>query len=149
MTERNLKIDSDFRPEEMEIATSAPMGIALISPTTNPWPVSNNESDQAPKVLLLGFFLAALQAVDGVLTSIGVTRFGTSIEGNPMLRQLMENFGHIPTLAILKLIAIIIVLSLTYLAQRRPWVHNAIGALTCVYLVAAIIPWTYILFIKG
>lgn len=149
MAELSLKINSEYKAEEMEITSSTQMGIALISPATNPWPVSNGESDQAPKVLLLGFFLAALQAVDGVLTSIGVTRFGTSIEGNPMLRQLMEHFGHIPTLAILKLIAIIIVLSLTYLAQRRPWVHNAMGALTCVYLVAAILPWTYILFIKG
>lgn len=133
----------------MEIATSTPIGIALISPATNSFRASNSESDQTPKVLLLGFFLASLQAADGVLTSIGVTRFGTSIEGNPVLRQLMEHFGHIPTLAILKLIAIIIVLSLTYLAQRRPWVHNAMGALTCVYLVAAILPWTYILFFKG
>ena len=99
-------------------------------------------------ILLIGVALALLQLADGILTSIGVSRFGVGIEGNPLLRAMMREFGHIPTLTILKFIAVMIVIGLTLLAHRLPWVKNAMGALTCLYLVAAIIPWTYLLFIK-
>ncbi len=106
--------------------------------------VKSNTSD----IIFLGIILAILQLMDGVLTSIGVARFGIGIEGNPLLRALMAEFGHIQTLTLLKFLAIMIVIGLTLLAYRLPWIKNAMGALTCLYLVAAIIPWTYLLFIK-
>lgn len=102
----------------------------------------------ARNVLMLGVLLALLQAADGILTSVGINRFGITIEGNPFLRSLMEEFGHIPTLALVKLLAIIVVVSLTIIANRLPWVKSAMGAVTCIYLFAAILPWTYILFFR-
>ncbi len=99
-------------------------------------------------VLFLGIVLGLLQLADGVLTSIGVSRFGVGIEGNPLLRVLMTEFGHVPTLAMLKSFALFVVFGLTLLGLRLPWVKSAMGALTCIYLFAAILPWTYLLFIK-
>ncbi|MCB0343789.1 MAG: hypothetical protein KDD66_01660 [Bdellovibrionales bacterium] len=102
----------------------------------------------ARSVIEIGVLLMLFQAMDGVLTTIGINRFGLAAEGNPVLRQLMVEFGHIPTLTILKSTAIIIVLALTLIAARLPWVKNAMSALTCLYFFTAIVPWTYILFIK-
>lgn len=102
----------------------------------------------ARSVIEIGVLLMLFQAFDGVLTTIGINRFGIAAEGNPFLRQLMSEFGHIPTLTILKAAAIFIVLALTLIAARLPWVKNAMGALTCLYFFTAIVPWTYILFIK-
>ncbi len=102
----------------------------------------------ARSVIEIGVLLMLFQAMDGVLTTIGINRFGIAAEGNPVLRQLMTEFGHIPTLTFLKSMAIIIVLALTLIAARLPWVKNAMGALTCLYFFTAIVPWTYILFIK-
>ena len=100
------------------------------------------------RALLLGALLCSLQAADGFLTSMGVSRFGLSMEGNPMLRYLMLEFGHVATLSVVKLLAIFVVISLTYYARRITWVHNAMGAISCIYVFAAIVPWTYILFVK-
>ena len=102
----------------------------------------------AREVLFLGVLLAFLQLLDGIFTSMGVARWGTSVEGNPFLRTMMEQFGHLPTLALMKCLAIGIICCLTMLAQERPWVKNAMSAVCCVYVVAAIIPWAFILFIR-
>ncbi|MCB0324848.1 MAG: hypothetical protein KDD69_14795 [Bdellovibrionales bacterium] len=100
------------------------------------------------KAFFLGAFLAVLQALDGVLTSMGVSRFGVAIEGNPFIRSLMEELGHVTALGLVKALAILIIVALTIFARRLPWINNAMGAIGCVYLFAAIIPWTYILFLK-
>lgn len=106
--------------------------------------------DQLPaaNVLLIGSFLALLQLVDGLFTSMGVERFGIAVEGNPLLRHLMAEFGHIPTLASLKILAVLVIVALTLFARQLPWIKNALGAVSCVYLFAAIMPWTYILFLS-
>ena len=102
----------------------------------------------AKKALLLGCFLSLLQALDGMLTMLGVSRFGVGVEGNPLVRGLMEEFGHVPALTIIKCVAIGVVIALSYFATKLPWVNNAMGAVSCVYIFGAIIPWTYILFVR-
>ena len=92
--------------------------------------------------------LIILQALDGVLTSLGVSRYGIAAEGNPILRELMREFGHVHVLSIVKVTAIFFVLALSYYAQRLAWVQRAMGAISCIYLFTAILPWTYILFIQ-
>jgi len=98
--------------------------------------------------VITGLFLALLQAADGILTSMGISRFGIAMEGNPLLRSVMEQFGHVPTLAVLKLTAICVIISLIYASAKISWVKNALGAVSAVYFFAAIMPWTYILFVK-
>ncbi len=108
------------------------------------------EQDSLPArdVIIASVFLGLLQALDGVLTSIGIARFGTSAEGNPLLRLMMEQFGQVPTLAVFKIAAICIVASLALLARHLPWIKDALHAVSGVYLFAAILPWTYILYVQ-
>ena len=98
--------------------------------------------------LFIGALLAILQAMDGLLTSLGVARFGSSVEGNPLLRVLFDQYGCVPTLAIFKTMAILSVVTLTCVAKELPWVKQMMEAMSCFYLIVAVIPWAYILFIK-
>lgn len=102
----------------------------------------------APEALLLGSLLVLLQLIDGVLTAIGIFRFGVSIEGNPVLRHFMIEYGHIPTLAVLKLFAVLVVCLLINASRRLRWVPGALGLVSLIYIITAVIPWTYILFIQ-
>ena len=106
-------------------------------------------TDQANSCLLLTTALVALQAADGILTSMGVSRYGISIEGNPLLRSLMLEFGYITTISCVKIVAVIFVLILGYYARKRPWISGAMGAISCIYFFVAILPWTYILFLSN
>ncbi len=99
--------------------------------------------------MFVGLLLIVLQAADGVLTSLGVSRYGIAAEGNPILRWLMAEFGHVQTLGVVKFIACLFVVALGYYARRLQWVQNAMGAISCIYIFTAILPWTYILFIQG
>lgn len=101
----------------------------------------------ASRAFVLGSLLVVLQILDGLLTSVGVIRYGTAAEGNPFLRHMMEEFGHLPTIAVCKFLAILIVITLTVIARNRIWVQQAMGVVSCFYLVGAIIPWTIVLYL--
>jgi serine/threonine protein kinase len=98
--------------------------------------------------IYFGCFLASLQVADGYLTSLGTKRFGISAEGNPLLRNMMENIHPDQALLSAKLLAISIVIILTLIAKKSRWVKDLIGTLSCIYLFAAIIPWCYLLYFK-
>jgi hypothetical protein len=68
---------------------------------------------------------------------------GPGIEGNPLLASLMRVVGEGAALVAAKLLAgsLGIVLHLT-------GVHRIVAALTCLYLAAAVIPWTALLFLR-
>jgi hypothetical protein len=100
------------------------------------------------QVIVIGISLCVLQILDGLLTLMGVSRFGIDIEGNPLLRNLMLQFGSEFILLVTKLFAILVVILLTTLAHKIFWIKNALAAVSCVYLFGAILPWTYILFVK-
>ena len=112
-------------------------------------PRSHVANPQLParEVFALGMFLSLLQIIDGMLTNMGVTQFGVQIEGNPFLRSMMLEFGHVPTLTAVKVMSIMLVITLTVYSGRIPWVKHALKAITGIYIAAAIVPWTYILFI--
>lgn len=98
--------------------------------------------------IFFGVFLASMQIFDGVLTSMGMTRFGTHAEGNPMMRFLIEQIGTHQALVAVKIMAVLLVVFLTVLAKRAKWIKDLIGVLSCVYLFAAVLPWIYLLFVK-
>jgi hypothetical protein len=89
---------------------------------------------------VLVLFLLA-QCFDGVFTYVGVLSFGMHIEANPVIAALMASFGHGPALAGAKIVAG----GLGICLHLRE-VHGAVAALTAFYAVAAIGPWTAILF---
>lgn len=97
------------------------------------------------ELVTLGVILAILQILDGVLTGIGVSMLGTGMEGNFILRSMMESWGHMTALIVVKTFAIGVVASLTVLATIVPWLKQALRAMIVLYLVAAVIPWTAIL----
>ena len=99
-------------------------------------------------VYYFGLFLVSLQIMDGVLTSKGMLRYGTFAEGNPILRQLMESFTPAQTLFMVKAFAIMAVVLITLIARRSHAVRDMIGALSCIYLFVAILPWAYLLLLK-
>ena len=93
-------------------------------------------------VAVIVFLLA--QASDGILTYIGVSTFGRTIEGNPMIVWLMAAFGDGAGLATAKLAAACFGIALHLSA-----VHKAVAALAAFYVVVAIVPWVTLLFVRA
>jgi Domain of unknown function (DUF5658) len=84
------------------------------------------------------------QAMDGVFTYVGLVVYGPSIEANPFLAWLMNAVGLGPALAGAKIMAAGLGIILHLVA-----VHRAVAFLTVLYLSAAILPWTRLLFVRG
>jgi hypothetical protein len=84
-------------------------------------------------------FLVA-QCLDGVFTYVGVTTFGTRIEGNPIIALLMSHVGHGVALLIAKGTA-----GALGMALHLGGVHRAVACLACFYVAAAVLPWVAIL----
>jgi hypothetical protein len=95
----------------------------------------------APFLVLVLFQLLDLQ-----LTLHGISAFGSSIEGNPLISMLFPLLGTTASLVVVKMIAITLVLGLSALSGRVRWLPAAIWSLNCVYGIAAIIPWSLLLF---
>jgi hypothetical protein len=90
----------------------------------------------------LVLFLIA-QAGDGVLTYVGVTLYGSHIEGNPLISWLMSSMGHGPALTTAKLTA-----GGFGIALHLSSVHKVVALLAAFYFVAAIGPWITILYLR-
>lgn len=78
-----------------------------------------------------------VQLADWLATYQGVIHFGTDIEGNPLLRFLMERYDIVLTLTSAKLAAMIAG-SFLHLFNR----HLEVASLTFIYTCCAVIPWT-------
>ena len=81
------------------------------------------------------------QILDGVFTYTGVSVFGIAAEGNPVLVWLMTSYGEVIALAGAKTLAAGCGIALYLLAVDR-----LLAMLTLVYIGAALIPWTLVLF---
>ena len=83
---------------------------------------------------------AATQVADGMMTAAGAAHYGTSIEANPLLVFLFGAVGTGTALVAVKLFAIACA-TLLHLRSK----HVALTILTVVYVIAALVPWTFIL----
>ena len=81
------------------------------------------------------------QVLDGALTYVGVLTFGRSIEANPLLAWLMGEVGEGTAVTSAKVLA-----GTCGIALHLTAVHRIVAVLTLVYLGAAVIPWTNLLF---
>ncbi len=81
------------------------------------------------------------QILDGVFTYAGVSAFGVAAEGNPLLAWLMASYGELLALAGAKILAACCGVALYLLAVDR-----LLATLTLVYIGAALVPWTLVLF---
>ena len=81
-----------------------------------------------------------VQISDGLFTYLGIAAFRLSIEANPLIAWSVSTFGLGSALIAIKLFAVTCgaVLHLNEM-------HRTVGALTLVYLVGAVWPWTRVL----
>lgn len=84
--------------------------------------------------VLFAFILA--QVADGLLTYLGIRKFGIGIEGNPLVAWYVVTFGAGVALVGAKGLAVACGATLYLRAM-----HRTIGALTLMYLTAAVWPW--------
>src|SRR4026209_2713802 len=82
----------------------------------------------------------AVQVGDGVLTVVGIDRFGPGIEANPILVHTIMAFGSVPALCAAKSIAIVAGSFLHAYSY-----HLVLAALTVAYVFATLIPWALLL----
>ena len=81
-----------------------------------------------------------VQALDGILTYLGVHIWGPSVEANPLISTAVSVAGAGVGLAAAKLFAVGLGI---VLHLRR--VHGVVALLTAFYLAVAIVPWTMLL----
>lgn len=93
----------------------------------------------------LTLLLIVCQVLDGIATAVGLSRFGTGLEGNILLREGMKLCGVVPTLLVAKSAAIAMVIGLRRLRGQVVWVGEALLILSVIYMSAALIPWMIIL----
>lgn len=77
-----------------------------------------------------------VQALDGILTYLGVHIWGPSVEANPLISSAVSVAGVGTGVAIAKLFAVGLGM---VLHLRR--VHGVVALLTAFYLAVAIVPW--------
>lgn len=85
-------------------------------------------------VVLVAFLV--LQALDGVLTYVGVRIYGLRIEGNPVMAWLMSSLGQGFALMLAKGTA-----GAFGIALHMSAVHRVVAVLAAFYLAIAIVPW--------
>ena len=87
-------------------------------------------------------FLAfvVVQIADGLLTYRGIAAFGIGIEANSLVAWYAGTFGIGLSLVAIKLVAVTCGSVLHLNAM-----HRTLGALTLVYVAAAVWPWTRVL----
>jgi uncharacterized membrane protein len=100
---------------------------------------SGTRWDRFGAAALVAFLLA--QALDGVLTYVGVSTYGLRMEGNPFVGWLMSAMGEAAGVATAKVAAGFFGIAL-YLSA----VHKAVALLTLFYVAVAVVPWVAILF---
>lgn len=91
--------------------------------------------------IIIAFLI--LQALDGIFTYLGLARYGQGAEGNPLISAAMPIVGQAAALASAKLVAA----SLGAILHVSG-VHRIVAALTALYLVAAVVPWAALLFVR-
>lgn len=93
-------------------------------------------------IVLVAFLL--VQALDGVLTYVGVRMYGPGIEGNPLLAWLMGSLGQGLALTLAKGTA-----SAFGIVLHLSAVHRVVAVLAAFYLAVAILPWIGTLYYWG
>jgi hypothetical protein len=102
------------------------MNLSLATPT----PADNRFGDIAVVTFMV------VQALDGVLTYLGVHIWGPSVEANPLISSAVSFAGVGTGVAIAKLFAVGLGM---VLHLRR--VHGVVALLTAFYVAVAIVPW--------
>ena len=90
------------------------------------------------ELVLLAF--VTVQALDGIMSYVGVRTYGAWIEANPLVAWYASAFGPAVAFAVVKLFAIACG-TMLYLMSR----HRTVALLTLFYLAFAVVPWVHVL----
>ena len=88
-----------------------------------------------------------LQIFDGILTYLGVKRFGIDGEGNPLIHMLMLNVGVVLALVLVKSFAITSLIAVNSKVESNTILKRGLKLSIWFYLLFAILPWSIILYI--
>ena len=102
------------------------MNLSMVSDT----PQNNRFGDIAVVTFVV------VQALDGILTYLGVHIWGPSVEANPLISSAVSFAGVGAGVAMAKLFAV----GLGMILHLRR-VHGVVALLTAFYLAVAIVPW--------
>jgi len=102
--------------------------------------VSKPLPNSRTKALWALALFVAVQVADGILTAVGVARFGPGVEANPLLVHSIETFGTGAALIGAKAIAIIggsVLHAYSY--------YLVLAVLTVGYVYVTLLPWAMLL----
>ena len=94
----------------------------------------NKQGLSRAQILWLAF--VAVQVLDGVLSYVGVSLHGPSIEANPLVAWYLAALGPAVGFTLAKLFAVMCGVVLYVTAH-----HRLVAILTLVYIVFAVVPW--------
>ncbi len=89
--------------------------------------------------------LFSLFVLDGIFTYIGISLSSTEFEANLLIRNTMESMGVGKGLLLSKICSVLALSVLWILRKDIIWVLNAVRGLVFIYLIFAIIPWSFVL----
>lgn len=78
--------------------------------------------------------LIILQVLDGLFTFWGIENFGTKVEGNPLVKSLIESWGPEQVLITIKLFAVGIIIFLMSQKALKPLIFIAGAYVAVVYM---------------
>lgn len=114
------------------------MAISLASPKMA---IPNTKLDLIRK---LGWLLILFQILDGAFTLLGISIFGSAIEGNPIIKHVIEYCGPGLAIGLIKLLTIIIIFSICIFGCQVKWLTNALRGVAGVYFIFALVPWSLV-----
>lgn len=92
----------------------------------------------------LAWLLMLFQVLDGFFTFLGISFFGLEAEGNPLVRSIMAAIGPGAGIALVKCLAISIIICICMFGYRVGWLGKALKATAVIYFLAAIVPWSIV-----
>jgi hypothetical protein len=105
--------------------------MSTVTAFCRPWDIDKSRFGDFAVLLFL-----IVQCLDGCFTYLGVSIWGLSVEGNPLVSSAVSVAGLGLGLASAKLFAV----GLGIMLHLRR-VHTVVAALSAVYLAFAIVPW--------
>jgi len=102
----------------------------------------NSKIKSTTNGLVALIILIVFQTLDGFFTYHGVSRFGPDAEANPLIKNLIINYGIFHGITSAKLFTIFTILFLWNLRNKVKWVVKSLNFLSIYYLLFALIPWT-------
>jgi uncharacterized membrane protein len=101
-------------------------------------PAPSRQRSSFGDAVIVVFLLS--QALDGVLTYLGLKQFGPGIEANPLISSALPVLGQAVAVAAAKLLA-----AGFGIVLHMRGVHRTVAALAALYFAAAVLPWALLL----